>query len=584
MPGRLTTNGHALDRRAGRRAGDASPARTRRRAGAAPRAARRRCAARSCSAPPTRRRSANELRTALAEARQGRHLDPAPPSAAALRAPERIAIDYADGDELAAKAEHRAAARCRRGNPAAWTALRARGIFRGSGAPGKVAFLYTGQGSQYANMLADLRGREPIVADVFDEADAIMTPAAGGARACPTSSSPTRPTRPPSRAPRRSCAAPRSPSRRCSPSTSRSRGCWRAYGIAPGHRHGPLARRVRRARRRRRAVVRGRARGGQRPRARDGEPDARGPRRDGRGHGAARRGRGDRRGDRRLRRARQRQLDPPGRARRRDRGRRRRSSRRCRSAATRRCRCRSATPSTPRSSPRRASRCARRSSGSACSAPQLPIVANVDGELYPTGDGVEEQMLDILARQVASPVQFVKGLRTLYDAGARVFVEVGPKRALQGFAADVLGDDDVLSLATNHPKPGDVVVLQPGAVRPLRRRPGRGRRAAAREAAALRAGATAQRRAAGAGRDPPRAPEPPRRRRRPRRGDDELGRLFAEFLERGRELMRRRATGAPRRDRAGGHHRRRARAARAPSGSSTTPTSAACSTASRAST
>ena len=38
-------------------------------------------------------------------------------------------------------------------------------------------------------------------------------------------------------------------------------------------------------------------------------------------------------------------------------------------------------------------------------------------------------------------MQFVKGLRTLYDAGARVFVEVGPKRALQGFAADVLGDD-----------------------------------------------------------------------------------------------------------------------------------------------
>ena len=50
-------------------------------------------------------------------------------------------------------------------------------------------------------------------------------------------------------------------------------------------------------------------------------------------------------------------------------------------------------------------------------APQLPVVANVNGELYPTGEGVEEQMLDILARQVASPVQFVKGLRTLYERG-----------------------------------------------------------------------------------------------------------------------------------------------------------------------
>ena len=92
-------------------------------------------------------------------------------------------------------------------------------------------------------------------------------------------------------------------------------------------------------------------------------------------------------------------------------------------------------------------------------APKLPIVANVDGEFYPAdGPGVRDRMLDILGRQVASPVQFVKGLRTLYEAGARVFVEVGPKRALAGFADDVLGsaDDDVLALFTNHPKYGDV--------------------------------------------------------------------------------------------------------------------------------
>ena len=69
-------------------------------------------------------------------------------------------------------------------------------------------------------------------------------------------------------------------------------------------------------------------------------------------------------------------------------------------------------------------------------------------------------MLDILARQVASPVQFVKGLRTLYDAGARVFVEVGPKKALQGFAEDVLGSNsDVVSFFTNHPKVGDIVAF-----------------------------------------------------------------------------------------------------------------------------
>ena len=172
--------------------------------------------------------------------------------------------------------------------------------------------------------------------------------------------------------------------------------------------------------------------------------------------GAARRGRADRRGDRRLRRARQRQLHPPGRARRRDRGRRAGGRAARRSAAT----ARSALPVShafhteivaPASEPLRAT------------LQRLGAARRRSSRSWPTstasstrpGDGVEEQMLDILGRQVASPVQFVKGLQTLYDAGARVFVEVGPKRALQGFAADVLGDD-VLTLATNHPKVGDV--------------------------------------------------------------------------------------------------------------------------------
>ena len=89
--------------------------------------------------------------------------------------------------------------------------------------------------------------------------------------------------------------------------------------------------------------------------------------------------------------------------------------------------------------------------------PAVPVVANVNGEFYPTGENVVPQMLDLLAQQVASPVQFVKGLNTLYEAGARVFVEVGPKKALQGFAEEVLGGrGDVVSLFTNHPKVGDV--------------------------------------------------------------------------------------------------------------------------------
>ena len=58
-------------------------------------------------------------------------------------------------------------------------------------------------------------------------------------------------------------------------------------------------------------------------------------------------------------------------------------------------------------------------------------------------------------------MQFVKGLQTLYAAGARVFVEVGPKKALHGFVEDVLGSehDDVVALFTNHPKVADDVAF-----------------------------------------------------------------------------------------------------------------------------
>ncbi len=77
----------------------------------------------------------------------------------------------------------------------------------------------------------------------------------------------------------------------------------------------------------------------------------------------------------------------------------------------------------------------------------------------------------MLEQQIASPVQWVKGLETLYANGVRTFVEVGPKKALKGFVDDVLGSKpDVVSLLTNHPKTGELPDLQPGAVRPVCRR------------------------------------------------------------------------------------------------------------------
>jgi malonyl CoA-acyl carrier protein transacylase/NAD(P)-dependent dehydrogenase (short-subunit alcohol dehydrogenase family) len=88
--------------------------------------------------------------------------------------------------------------------------------------------------------------------------------------------------------------------------------------------------------------------------------------------------------------------------------------------------------------------------------PNLPIISNVTGRFYPMGPGVAPEMIELLGKQVSSPVQFVKGLNTIYENGARVFVEVGPKRVLYGFVEDVVGErEGVYSLFTNHPRIGE---------------------------------------------------------------------------------------------------------------------------------
>ncbi|HYK89474.1 MAG TPA: beta-ketoacyl synthase N-terminal-like domain-containing protein, partial [Acidobacteriota bacterium] len=88
--------------------------------------------------------------------------------------------------------------------------------------------------------------------------------------------------------------------------------------------------------------------------------------------------------------------------------------------------------------------------------PSIRIISNATGEFYPMGPGVVPEMIALLEKQVYSSVQFVKGLNTLYEAGARLFVEVGPKRVLYGFVENVLGErEGVQTLFTNHPRIGE---------------------------------------------------------------------------------------------------------------------------------
>ena len=87
-------------------------------------------------------------------------------------------------------------------------------------------------------------------------------------------------------------------------------------------------------------------------------------------------------------------------------------------------------------------------------APVRPITTNVTAEYYPTGPGCEEQIIDILTRQIFHPVEWVAQIERMYEDGARAFVECGPKRALTGFAATILKRLPHRAYYTNHPKRG----------------------------------------------------------------------------------------------------------------------------------
>jgi acyl transferase domain-containing protein/NAD(P)-dependent dehydrogenase (short-subunit alcohol dehydrogenase family)/acyl carrier protein len=405
---------------------------------------------------PTEAALAERLRESLKAAEAGRAPVPSPPKESDLRAFERLVIDYADAAELADKTG-KALKALQANQPAIWKALRPMGVFRGSGPAPKVAFLYTGQGSQYVNMLRVLRDREPIVADTFAEADRIMTPLLGKTLTSFVYVDSTNEVAVAQAEQDLMQTAITQPAVLAT-DLALTR-LLAAYGIQPdmtmGHSLGeygalvasgglPFADALEAVSARGREMTRvsvadnGKMAAVFAPIAEvekllamvDGyvvianinsEQQA--------VIGGA---------SNAVEEASQKLLEagfnvvplPVSHA-------------------------FHTSIVAPASEPLR-----RTLERLKLQPPRIPIVANVDGEFYPMDPNARPKMLEILGKQIASPVQFVKGLQTLYAAGARVFVEVGPKKALQGFAEDVLGKNgDVVSQFTNHPKLGDAVAF-----------------------------------------------------------------------------------------------------------------------------
>lgn len=60
---------------------------------------------------------------------------------------------------------------------------------------------------------------------------------------------------------------------------------------------------------------------------------------------------------------------------------------------------------------------------------QSKVVKNLDGTFYQPDDNLAE----ILAKHMMSPVQFTKVLQTMYQRGIDTYIEIGPGRTLSGF-------------------------------------------------------------------------------------------------------------------------------------------------------
>jgi malonyl CoA-acyl carrier protein transacylase len=393
-----------------------------------------------------------QLTKTLARAQQGAPPSSQLPGAELIRQPERLAIAYSSPEELIKLAE-KAQKTLENESAMAWQALAAQGVFRGSGKPGKLAFLFPGQGSQYVNMLRDLRDSEPVVAETFREADEIMTPIFGKPLTSYIYVEGDEASLKQAEENLRDTTITQPAVLMANVALLR---VLEKFGFKPdmviGHSLGEYA-----------ALV---AAGVMSfPEALE-VVSARG---------------------REMARV---------------------------SLADNGCMAAVSAPlqeveriiqsvdgyvvianvNSPVQSVIGGATKAVEAAIAACQAegyqavkiqvshafhtrivapasepllkviermhlhtPQIPIAANVTGEVYPT---TREEILDMLARQVASPVQFIKGIKTLYGIGARTFVEVGPKRVLNGLTADILkGYEDITVLATNHPRKGGAASL-----------------------------------------------------------------------------------------------------------------------------
>ena len=75
---------------------------------------------------------------------------------------------------------------------------------------------------------------------------------------------------------------------------------------------------------------------------------------------------------------------------------------------------------------------------------EIPVFSNTTGAPYPADS---EKAKELLGKHLLSPVDFVSEINNLFKLGARTFVEVGPKSVLTGLVKSILKDQSFQAIA-----------------------------------------------------------------------------------------------------------------------------------------
>ncbi len=77
---------------------------------------------------------------------------------------------------------------------------------------------------------------------------------------------------------------------------------------------------------------------------------------------------------------------------------------------------------------------------------QTPVIKNLDGTTYTKTDNIK----DILANHIISPVHFGKSLETMLVTGVDTFIEIGPGKTLSGFVKRIPTEKEINILHVNN--------------------------------------------------------------------------------------------------------------------------------------